>query len=62
MTAPKLTIEDQERQDVIITLLPDDKEHALWTLASITEACTHAIGEPLSDFMDRITSYRDARP
>jgi hypothetical protein len=62
MTAPKLTIQDQELQETLLRILLDDKEHALWTLASLTEACTHAMGEPLSNFMDRIIAYRDTRP
>lgn len=62
MTAPKLTYADQELQEVLLRILPDDPEHALWTLASLVEACTYAINEPLSDFIDRITAYRDTRP
>ena len=62
MDAPKPSQADIILQDQIITSLPADPDAALWTLASLVESCTYSIGEPLSQFIERVIAYQQARP
>jgi hypothetical protein len=45
----------------VIDALPDDPQDALCVLASIVEAVTHSIGEPLPDFIKRVEGWRGVR-
>ena len=62
MTIQKHTAEESLILNKIITILPEDPNEALNVLASVVEACTHAIGEPFETFIDRVLAWRDVRP
>jgi hypothetical protein len=61
VTIQKHTAEEIVTTDKIVSMLPNKPNEALNVLASIVEACTHAIGEPLETFIDRVLAWRDSR-